>query len=421
MLDSLTGSFAPLFEDDGVTPKSNPTTTSSSGMYSFVIAAGVYDITVFSTAPMIKVNIIEDPSIIYRINSGAPLLYGDSVYISGDGLVALAGTTGTAEEARVLAICVETTLATGATGRFRHFGMITHTGTPGALGYLGQDGLPTETVPLYASGDKFSTILGRQFSNSQFHVRGVSGDGKGGGIGVSLELTPLPPSGPVEGWNGVDHGMNWFNLGGSIHWVDRDLYFQYTHPGGSVRVNIQSITSTRPSSYYGIKVEGPGGFTYDSSSSGNLEFNASMAGVYKVYVYVDPEISRTNSTFTVGTVTITMRLNSDSSTDKAITAPRRGCVYTYTTEMTASYNAPISPTTFGVAKYFYNLGSAVLSWDRNFSGNANGSNMNSALAVDQQSVIASGSFNADYEFGRLHFIVGGDDLVYIEMALHRNP
>lgn len=203
VLDSLTGSFAALYEDDGVTPKANPVSTSSSGMYSFMISSGVYDITVFGTAPMIKVNIIEDASVVYRVNSGAPLVYGKAVYPSGDGTVALAGTTGTAEEARVFAICVDPTLATGSTGRFRHLGMINRTGTPGAVGYLGQDGLATETVPLYSAGDKFSTILGRQFSNSQFRARGVSGDGKGGGVGVSLELSTLVPVSVVAAFGAV--------------------------------------------------------------------------------------------------------------------------------------------------------------------------------------------------------------------------
>ena len=350
VLDSLTGSFAPLFEDDGVTPKSNPTTTSSSGMYSFAIAAGVYDITVFSTAPMIKVNIIEDPSIIYRVNSGAPLIYGDSVYSSGDGTVALAGTTGTAEQARVLAICVETTLATGATGRFRHFGMVTHTGTPGALGYLGQDGLPTEVVPYFEDGDKFSTILGRQFSNTQFHVRGVSGDGKGGGVGVSLELSAGGVRPSIIGWSGSLHGISW-GTSDSTYWTDGNLQFVYDHPAGigEAYITIQAQENLNGAGFFGnlgvsLKVTTPSGEIAVGSS-----FTTSGAGLYTIRPFVDIRVlpsygypnPPTHPTHFLGLALFMISVNGVPST---VSVTRRGQIRTgYTYAHFIPVNTSISP------------------------------------------------------------------------------
>lgn len=350
VLDSLTGSFVPLFEDDGVTPKSNPTTTSTSGMYSFTIVAGVYDITVFSTAPMSKVNIIEDASILYRVNSGAPLIYGDSVYSSGDGTVALAGTTGTAEQARVLAICVETTLATGATGRFRHFGMITHSGTPGALGYLGQDGLPTEIVPYFEDGDKFSTILGRQFSNSQFHVRGVSGDGKGGGVAVAWELSPGAPRPIIIGWSGSLHGISWSTT--NSYWTDGDLQFVYEHPAGigEVYISIEAQENLNGGGFFGnlgvaCKVTTPSGEIVIGSY-----FITTGAGVYIVRPFVDirvlasaetPPNPPTHPSHFLGLAIFKITVNGVDST-KSVT--RRGQIRTgYTSAHFIPANRAISP------------------------------------------------------------------------------
>jgi hypothetical protein len=145
--------------------------SSSGGLYSFKASSGVYDIFIYSRLPLTKVSLIEDYSILYFVNEGVDLLYGDAVYVSGDGSVSLASSATLAPQSRNIAICIDTTVMSGSTGRFRTVGLINRDGTPGALGYLSESGEITETVPSYDGGDLYSTILGRQFSNSSFYIR----------------------------------------------------------------------------------------------------------------------------------------------------------------------------------------------------------------------------------------------------------
>jgi len=195
VINQLTGSIAPIFADDETTPLANPTSSDSNGLYTFKAAAGRYTITVSGQSALVDVTILDDPSILYLVNSGASILYGEAAYISGDGTAAKAQSDGTNSEASVVAICLETALTNGSTGRFRTFGLIDRAaGTPGALGYLGQDGEITETVPDYSAGDFFSTILGRQFTSDKFNVRGYNRD-------FSVALSLAPPSPPPIGNN----------------------------------------------------------------------------------------------------------------------------------------------------------------------------------------------------------------------------
>lgn len=165
---AITGVNAPIFEDDGATPKANPTTSDASGRYSFKIDAGLYDITATKSGFTVEdngVTVIDDPSLLYLQNDeGASLEYGDPVYISGDGEVKLAESNGTEAEAGVVAVCVEDLLTDGSVGRFRTMGAILRAGTPGAIGYLSASGTITETEPVVGS----VVVLGRQISATEF-------------------------------------------------------------------------------------------------------------------------------------------------------------------------------------------------------------------------------------------------------------
>lgn len=167
--NALTGANAPIFNDDG-SSKTNPLTTDSSGRFSFNAEAGLYTIEITKglySATLTNITLIEDPSILYLVNdNGSALALGNLVYISGDGEVKKGQSDGTEAEASVMAACAESTLANGATGRFRALGLIARTGTPGVIGYLSDTGTITETVP--SSG--FATVVGKQISNTLFDI-----------------------------------------------------------------------------------------------------------------------------------------------------------------------------------------------------------------------------------------------------------
>lgn len=170
IVNHLTALNATVYEDDEVTPKTNPLTTDSDGRFSFKSPAGIFDITVSKgsfSAELTEITIVEDPSLIYMINEdGGNLLAGDPVYVSGDGLVKKAQSDGTNEEANVIGVCVEPILTDGNTGRFRTIGLIDREGTPGNIGYLSSTGTITDTPP--STG--FVTVLGKQVSADKFFL-----------------------------------------------------------------------------------------------------------------------------------------------------------------------------------------------------------------------------------------------------------
>lgn len=171
----LTGVNASIYEDDGTTPKANPITTDSTGRFFFKVAAGKYDFVItkgsFSTTES-EITIQEDALVAYFINDdGADLVFGDLVRITGDGLVQSAFSDGTESEAGVEAICLETLLTDGSTGRFRLLGQLALSGTPGAYGYLAQDGTVTETVPSTGAGDTYLCIVGKFISANLFNFK----------------------------------------------------------------------------------------------------------------------------------------------------------------------------------------------------------------------------------------------------------
>lgn len=168
--NSASGANAPLFEDDEVASKANPLTANSSGVVSFKVADGIYDIVVTSgayTNTETLVSIFESPDVVQLQNADAVTFgYGDLVYIFGSGTVKRAKSNGTEAEASAEAVCLETALTPGSTGRFKINGAVSGlSGTPGAIGYLSQTGTITNTVPTTGAGDVFSTIVGR-FSKS---------------------------------------------------------------------------------------------------------------------------------------------------------------------------------------------------------------------------------------------------------------
>ncbi len=173
--NSLTGVNAPIYEDDGTTPKLNPQTCDATGRVSFKIASGLYDIVTASglyTATETEYTVQEDALVAYFINNeGSNLVFGDLVYIYGDGLVRKSKSDGTEAEAGVEAICLETLLADASTGRFRLLGQLQLPGTAGAYGYLAADGSVTETVPSVGAGDTFSTIVGKFISSTIFNFK----------------------------------------------------------------------------------------------------------------------------------------------------------------------------------------------------------------------------------------------------------
>ncbi len=172
---TLTGVNAPIYEDDGTTPKLNPQTCDSTGRVSFKVAAGLYDIVVASgayTATETEFTVQEDALVAYFINDdGAPLAFGDLVYIYGDGVVRKSKSDGTEAEAGVEAICLESLLADASTGRFRLLGQLPLAGTAGAYGYLAADGTVAEVVPSVGAGDAFSTIVGKFISSTIFNFK----------------------------------------------------------------------------------------------------------------------------------------------------------------------------------------------------------------------------------------------------------
>lgn len=172
----LTGINAPIYELDGTTPKANPMTSDSSGRYTCKIASGIYDVVATKSSYTVtdqEITIVEDATIAYLTNdSGGSMVVGTAAYIKGDGTVGKAVSDNTEEKASVEAICVESLLTNGSTGRFRVLGPIPGiAGTPGALGYLSATGTITETVPSGGAGDNFSAILGRWRSATVFSFR----------------------------------------------------------------------------------------------------------------------------------------------------------------------------------------------------------------------------------------------------------
>ena len=165
----LTGSNAPIYADDGVTPLGNPLTADSSGRFSFKSPSGLFDIIVVKdaySAALTEVTIVEDPSLVYLVNGGPALVYGDLVYVSGDGEVSKGQSDGTLEEAGIIGVCMETLLAGGSTGRIRTIGFCDRDGAAGVLVYLSATGTMTETPP--ASG--FAAIIGKQITTERMYV-----------------------------------------------------------------------------------------------------------------------------------------------------------------------------------------------------------------------------------------------------------
>jgi hypothetical protein len=165
----LTGSVAPIFEDDETTTKANPIITDVQGRYEFKAVAGLYDIlAVFGaySSTLTSVTLMDDPSLLYLENdSGSVLAYGDIVCINGSNTVTLARSDTTEAEASAVAVCMET-IADGSTGRFRALGLIEIAGTAGDLGYLSNTpGEITFTIPTTGR----STILGVQTSADKFY------------------------------------------------------------------------------------------------------------------------------------------------------------------------------------------------------------------------------------------------------------
>jgi hypothetical protein len=171
----LTGVNAPIYEDDGVTPKANPITCDSSGRFSFKIAAGKYDIVTVSgayTATESEVTILEDTLVAYFVNNhGSSLAFGDLVRITGSGQVQKAVSNSTEAAAGVEAICLESVLANGSTGRFRLLGQLDLAGTAGSYGYLSATGTVTMTIPSSGAGDTYLCIVGKFLSNTVFNFK----------------------------------------------------------------------------------------------------------------------------------------------------------------------------------------------------------------------------------------------------------
>lgn len=170
--DHFSGNDADLFEDDGTTPKANPTTTNANGLFSFKTTPGRYDILIEKgpfTLSQEDVTIAQDQTVVNLINDeGSALVFGELVYISGDGLVKKAQSDGTDDEASAVALCLETTLADGVSGKFRLLGQITLTGVAGEVGYLSQLGEITATEPTTGAGDLFLTVVGRWVEDNLF-------------------------------------------------------------------------------------------------------------------------------------------------------------------------------------------------------------------------------------------------------------
>ena len=171
----LTGANAPIYQDDGATPKSNPITADSTGRFWFKAASGVYDIVTVSgvyTSTESEITIAEDSLVAYFVNNhGSSLVYGDLVRITGSGQVQKAVSNGTEAAAGVEAVCVETLLTNGSTGRFRLLGPIDKAGTAGAYGYLSATGTITTTVPSAGAGDTYLCVAGKFISNTLFNFK----------------------------------------------------------------------------------------------------------------------------------------------------------------------------------------------------------------------------------------------------------
>lgn len=225
VVDFNTGLNAPLFDDIGA-PITNPVIAGVGGLYSFFIDAGRYSLTI-TAGPYVlaedDVTIQEDPFLAYLVNDDSvAFAYGDPVYISGDGLVRKAGSAGTDAQAAVYATCMEDTLDSADTGRFRLFGEITRAGTPGVLSYLGQAGEITETIPEYDNGDRYSVILGRQLAALSFLFNPPNSGG----------VVPIAPRLPIPFQIG-DPSM--VGLDGPItdKWLDRENYLYYIITGAT--------------------------------------------------------------------------------------------------------------------------------------------------------------------------------------------
>jgi hypothetical protein len=142
---------------------------------SFKVAAGKYDIVATKDAyssTETEYTVSEDSLVAYFINDeGDAITFGQLVRINGDGTVATAQSDGTEAEAGVEAVCLETVLADGSTGRFRLSGQIPLAGTAGAYGYLDANGNITETVPSSGAGDTHLVLVGRFISSNIFNFK----------------------------------------------------------------------------------------------------------------------------------------------------------------------------------------------------------------------------------------------------------
>jgi hypothetical protein len=164
--DSSSGANAPIYEDDEVTIKTNPLVCNASGICSFKINDGKYDIVTTSgvyTGTETQLSIFDSPDVVYLQNvDAATLSYGQLCFIFGNGTVKKAKSNGTEAEASVECICLESALTNGSSGRFKINGAVAGlSGTAGAIGYLSQTGTITTTPPTSGAGDTFSTIVGR--------------------------------------------------------------------------------------------------------------------------------------------------------------------------------------------------------------------------------------------------------------------
>ena len=321
--DYATGLNAPLFNDDGVTPLANPVTASSNGLFSFKIDAGIYTIRV-SYGAFLHVQdateIVDDPSISYLINDDATLVYGDLVYISDSAEVRKATPTGIEIYAAVYAVCVEETLANGAAGRFRTFGVVERSGTPGALGYLGQASEITETVPEFEAGDLFAVVLGRQISASQFLFKAPPGP-----TAIVREVVIVP-----DGWYGDRHGFRWGSTARD-DWTDNDLWYQYTHGEADADCTIRITTSG------GSMGVDAGDLGYGDSGS-YVEFDVTEPGIYLFRVYAEGLWCNEIVAGALGSFTFTA--SKDGSFLSDTVADRRGRIWLSDTGWHEAFGVP---------------------------------------------------------------------------------
>lgn len=172
IVDFYTGVDAPLYQDDGTTPITNPMTCDVSGQFQPSIPDGVYNIIVTSgdySNTYTKVSHFDDPDLFALENDdGTNFVYGELAYIFGDGLVKHAISDGTEAQAGVDVVCIDAVITPGSTGKFKKIARLAIAGVAGELGYLNQLSEISSTVPSSGAGDTFSTIVGKWFSDALF-------------------------------------------------------------------------------------------------------------------------------------------------------------------------------------------------------------------------------------------------------------